>query len=332
MDNIADKAYVPKIALMFPGQGSQFEKMGQQFLRFNGSSYKYFEIAGKIIGKDLAKIINGQDPDNSLGDTKFSQISIYTLSCALFDFLLKDLSLDIGSIDTVLGHSLGEYSALYGCGAYDFKAGAELVAYRGNIMSSADKSAKGMMAAVLGAEAGAVEDILKGYIDRVFIANYNDYTQIVISGYEEDVKNAMTGLKANGIKKVIPLKVNIASHCPLMGEVSNQLGDFIDNKISFKEPVPPFLSTTEAKYTGMSGLRETLTGQLINPIRWVESIELLLNKGINTFLEIGPGKVLSSLVLRIARKNKKKIDIMNTNNLSDIEDLISKLQEKGLLK
>jgi len=189
-----------------------------------------------------------------------------------------------------------------------------------------------MMAAVLGAEAGAVEDILKEYSGRVFIANYNDYTQIVISGYEGDVKNAMTDLKANGIKKVIPLKVNIASHCPLMGEVSKKLGDFIDNKISFEEPIPPFLSTTEVKYTGMNGLRETLTGQLINPIRWVESIELLLNKGINTFLEIGPGKVLSSLVLRIARKNKKKIDIMNTNDLSDIEDLISKLQEKGLLK
>lgn len=329
MNNIIN---VPKIALMFPGQGSQYEKMGQQFLRFNSSSNEYFEIAGEITGKDLAKIINGQDPDSSLGDTRFSQISIYALSCALFDYLSENLSLDINSIDTVVGHSLGEYSALYSCGAYDFRAGAELVVYRGNIMSNADRSAKGMMAAILGAEAGRVEDVLKEYRDRVFIANYNDYTQIVISGYKEDVKNAMAGLKEKGIKKVIPLKVNIASHCPLMGEVSKKLGDFIDKNIIFKEPILPFLSTTEAKYTGKSELKKTLTGQLTNPIHWVDSIKLLLDKGVNTFIEIGPGKVLSGLVLRIARKNKKNVDIMNTNDIGDIEDLIGKLQKRGLLK
>jgi len=327
--NILDNT---KIALMFPGQGSQHEKMGQQFLRFNSSADKYFEIAGEIIGKDLAKIINGQDPVNNLGDTKFSQISIYTLNCALFDYLSEDLSLDRNSIDTVMGHSLGEYSALYSCGAYDFKTGAELVAYRGNIMSNADRTSKGMMAAILGAEAGLVEEILKEYRDRVFIANYNDYTQIIISGYEKDVKIAMAGLKEKGIKKIIPLKVNIASHCPLMGEVSKKLGDFIGKNISFKEPDLSFLSTTEVKYIGKSGLKKTLTGQLTNPIQWVDSIKLLLDKGVNTFIEIGPGKVLSGLVLRIARKNKKNIDIMNTKDLDDIEDLISKLQERGLLR
>ena len=322
----------PKIALMFPGQGSQFEKMGQQFLRFNSKYHKYFEIAGEIIGKDLAGIINGRDTDNSLRDTRFSQISIYALSCALFDYLSKDLALDMNSIDTVMGHSLGEYSALYGCGAFDFKTGAELVAYRGNIMSNADRTAKGMMAAVLGAEAGVIEDVLEKYRDRVFIANYNDYTQIVISGYEQDIRNAIIDLKEKGVRKVIPLKVNIASHCPLMGEVSGDLGDFIDKNISFKEPGLSFLSTTEAKYIGRDGLKRTLTGQLTGPIQWVGSVKLLLNKGIDVFVEIGPGKVLSGLVSRIARKNKKDADIMNTNDPGDIEDLIVKLQERGHLR
>lgn len=322
----------PKIALMFPGQGSQFEKMGQQFLRFNNKYHKYFEIAGEIIGKDLAGIINGQDPDNSLEDTKFSQISIYTLSCSLFDYLSEDLSLDMNSINTAMGHSLGEYSALYGCGAFDFKTGAELVSYRGNIMSNADSTAKGMMAAVLGAKAGVIEDVLEKYEGRAFIANYNDYTQIVISGYEQDIKNTITDLKEKGVRKIIPLKVNIASHCPLMGEVSRDLGDFIDKNISFKEPGLPFLSTTEAKYIGRDGLKGTLTGQLTGPIQWVDSVKLLLDKGINTFIEIGPGKVLSGLVLRIARKNKKNVDIMNTNDPGDIEDLIVKLQERGHLR
>ena len=199
-------------------------------------------------------------------------------------------------------------------------------------MSQADRTAKGMMAAILGAESGPIEGVLESFKDRVFIANYNDYTQIVISGYEDDTIKAIEVLKESGIKKVIPLKVNIASHCPIMADVSNKLGSFIDKNMDFNDPELPFLSTTEVKYTKKEGLRDTLTGQLTNPIKWVESVEACLNRGVDTFIEIGPGKVLSGLVMRIARKNKKEINIINTNDLGDIEDLISKLQERGLLK
>jgi [acyl-carrier-protein] S-malonyltransferase len=321
-----------KIALMFPGQGSQFEKMGQQFLRFNSKYQRYFETAGTILKEDLMKVISGEDPVNNLGDTKFSQISIFCLSCALYDYLTGDLALDMDSVDTVIGHSLGEYSALYGAGAYDFENGAGLVARRGTIMSRADKTAKGMMAAVLGAEADIIEDVLRDYKDRVFIANYNDYTQIVISGYEEDTEKAIDDLKKKGVRKIIPLKVNIASHCPLMNDVSGKLGAFIDRDIKFNELRLPFLSTTEVEYIGRLGLKGTLTGQLKNPIRWVESIELCLDRGINTFIELGPDKVLSGLVSRIARKNRKAVEVMNTNDLEDIEGLIGKLQERGLLQ
>lgn len=321
-----------KIALMFPGQGSQYENMGQQFLRFNSKYQQYFETAGEILGKDLIKVVNGEDPGSSLVDTKFSQISIFCLSCALFDYLSDDLSLDMGAVDTVMGHSLGEYSALYSAGAYDFKKGAELVSYRGTIMSESDRAAKGMMAAVLGAEADIIEDVLEDYKGRVFIANYNDYTQIVISGYEEDTKKAINDLREQGVKKIIPLKVNIASHCPLMVDVSKKLGEFIDKNTDFKKPHLSFLSTTETEYIDRQGFKNTLTGQLTNPIKWVAGIELCLERGINIFIELGPGKVLSGLVLRIARRNKKTVDILNTNDLEDIEDLISKLQERGLLK
>ena len=321
----------PKIALLFPGQGSQFEKMGQQFLRFNSKYLDYFEKAEEVLKKDLQGIINGEDKDSSLNDTRFSQVAIFCLSSALFDYLTGELSLDKKHIDTILGHSLGEYSALYGCGTYTFEKGLNLVAFRGEIMSAADKTAKGMMAAVLGAESGLVEDVLQGYKDKVFIANYNDYTQIVISGYEDEVVKAMSDLKEKGIKKVIPLKVNIASHCPLMNTVSEKLGDFIESNIRFNDPKIPFLSTTEVLYRNGKDIKDTLKGQLVNPIKWVDSIVFLLDRGVDTFIEVGPGKVLSGLVARIARKNKKDITILNTNDLGDIENTIGKLQERGLL-
>jgi len=321
----------PKIALIFPGQGSQFEKMGQQFLRFNSKYLDYFEKAAEVLKKDLLGIINGEDKDNSLNDTRFSQVAIFCLSSALFDYLIRELSLGKKYIDTILGHSLGEYSALYGCGAYTFKKGLDLVAYRGKIMSAADKTAKGMMAAVLGAESELIEDVLEGYKDKVFIANYNDYTQIVISGYEDEVIKAMSDLKEKGIKKVIPLKVNIASHCPLMSSVSRSLGDFIGANISFNDPKIPFLSTTEVLYREGKDIKDTLQGQLVNPIKWVNSIGLLLDRGVDTFIEIGPGKILSGLTARIARKYKKDITVLNTSDLGDIENTISKLQERGLL-
>jgi len=321
----------PKIALMFPGQGSQFEKMGQQFLRFNSKYLDYFERAAEVLKKDLLGVMNGEDKDNSLNDIRFSQVAIFCLSSALFDYLRGELSLGKKYIDTILGHSLGEYSALYGCGAYTFEKGLELVAYRGEIMSAADKTARGMMAAVLGAESESIEDVLESYKDKVFIANYNDHTQIVISGYEDEVVKAMSDLKKKGIKKVIPLKVNIASHCPLMSSVSENLGDFIETSINFNDPEIPFLSTTEVLYRDGKDIKDTLKGQLVNPIKWVDSIGLLLDRGVDTFIEIGPGKVLSGLTARIARKSKKDITVLNTSDLGDIENAISKLQERGLL-
>ncbi len=321
----------PKVALMFPGQGSQFEKMGQQFLRFNSKYLDYFEKAAEVLKKDLLGIINGEDKDNSLNDTRFSQVAIFCLSSALFDYLTEELSLGKKYIDTILGHSLGEYSALYGCGACTFEKGLDLVAYRGEIMSAAGKTARGLMAAVLGAKSGLIEEVLEGYKDKVFIANYNDHTQIVISGYEDEVVKAISDLKGKGIKKVIPLKVNIASHCPLMSGVSESLGSFIGASIKFNDPKIPFLSTTEVLYRHGKDIKNTLRGQLVNPIKWTDSIDLLLGRGIDTFIEIGPGKVLSGLVTRIARKHKKDISVLSSSGLGDIENTISKLQERGLL-
>jgi len=266
-----------------------------------------------------------------LDNTRFSQISIYSLSCALNDYIIGELSVNKRLISTLLGHSLGEYSALYSSGAYSFKQGAELVWYRGKIMSEANQKTEGMMAAVLGTEINVIEGVLAGFKDKVYVANYNDYSQTVISGYKQEVREAVSDLIEHGAKRVIPLKVNIASHCPLMAEVSNRLEEFIGKNIKFGDMKLPFFSTTEVGYKNKNDLVKTLTGQLTNPIRWVESIEYLLDRGINVFLEIGPGKVLSGLVGRIARKKGREVMVLNTSKTEDIEDLKNSLVREGFI-
>ncbi len=316
---------------MFPGQGSQYQDMGEEFLGSNGKCSRYFEISSELAGKDMLKIISGSDKDNSLDDTWFSQISIYSLSSALNDYILNDLSINRECIDTVLGHSLGEYSALYSSGAYSFEQGAKLVGYRGKIMSEADRSAKGMMAAVLGTGISIIEDVLGGFKGRVFVANYNDYLQIVISGYEDAVGKAIKELKLRGVRKIIPLKVGIASHCPLMKEVSDKLGRFIEENVKLTDMKLPFFSTTEAAYRDSNDIKKTLAGQLTGPIRWVDSIEYLLGKGVGIFVEVGPGEVLSRLVGRIAQRSGKDIIILNTNKMEDIENLKNALKKEGII-
>jgi len=325
--NIKNTGDFKRIALMFPGQGSQYPDMGGEFLGANSKYRRYFEISSEVMGKDILKIINGSDRDNSLDNTRFSQISIYSLSCALNDYIVNDLFINRECIDTVLGHSLGEYSALYSCGAYSFEQGAKLVGYRGKIMSESDRGAKGMMAAVLGTGISIIEDVLGGLKGRVFVANYNDYLQIVISGYENAVGEAIKELKSRGVRKIIPLKVGIASHSPLMKEVSNKLGRFIEENVILTDMKLPFFSTTEVAYRDKNDIKKTLTGQLTGPIRWVDSIEYLLGKGVGIFVEVGPGEVLSGLVSRIAQRSGKDIIILDTNKMEDIENLKNALKK-----
>jgi len=296
------------------------------------SEYRdYFKVSGDLVGANLLEIINGGNQGSSLDDTRFSQISIYTLSCVLNDYLINELSVSKECIDTVMGHSLGEYSALYSSGAYSFSKGAEIVGYRSMITAKEGKKNRGMMVAVLGEDLFKITHILESYNGRVFVANYNDYRQTVISGYENSVKELIEDFKLNGIKKMVILKVGIASHCPAMKEVSDELGRFISNKIEFNDINLPFFSTTELDYRNKEEIAKTLRGQLVNPVRWVESIEYLLKKGVSIFIEVGPGKVLTGLVGRIARENGKEIILLNTDKMEDIQNLKKILKEEGII-
>lgn len=325
-----------RVVLMFPGQGSQYIGMGKEFLIKNSEFNKYFDISSDILGENLLSIIN--DSNNKgylLNKTKYSQIAIYTLSCVLNDYLMKQNIIDKGRVKYTIGHSLGDYSALYSCGGYDFQEGAKLVVFRGKLMAGAASGGNTvsgkemMMAAVIGSDINTILNVLKKYENSVFVANCNDYSQIVISGYKDKVLNASDEIKNLGAKKIIPLKVSIASHCPLMKEASIRLSEYFDKNLkNFSNLNFYFFSSTEVKKIDRGSIKETLIRQLVSPVRWVDSIEKIVdddsNNEIKSFIEIGPQKVLSGLVRRILpRIGREDIAVFNTDTYEDIERIVN---------
>lgn len=326
------------IVLMFPGQGSQYLHMGSSFLSANNKYMHYFDIASIAAGKNIIDII---EDNNGMGEllnnTRYSQIAIYTLSCALNDYLLEEKIIKPDKVYVATGHSLGDYSALYACGAYSFKEGAELVCFRSRAMAeTAEKNGKEMaMAAVIGLYPADIEKVLKSFKGKVYMANINDSLQTVISGYAGDIIEASEALKKEGAKKVITLKVNIASHCPLMKQSSEMLEKYLtENFKNFNDFKINFFSSTEAGEIGTGQLKNTLTGQLLNPVRWKDSIEKIIygfdcnfgngNSEKMVFIEIGPQKVLSGLVKRIiSDKNPEDFEIFNTDSIEEIERIYS---------
>jgi [acyl-carrier-protein] S-malonyltransferase len=186
-----------------------------------------------------------------------------------------------------------------------------------------------MMAAVIGSDYETIAEVLQNFNRNVFIANHNDYSQIVISGMVEDVLKAGEELKNRGAKRFIPLKVSIAGHCPLMKEVSSNLEHYISAKFhGFPDLSLKFFSSTESNYIDKNQIKKTLANQLISPVRWVNAIEEILADDVTAFIEIGPGKVLSGLIKRIASKlGREDIMIFNMDSLNDINNLKSYLSE-----
>ncbi len=302
--------------IVFPGQGSQFVEMGKDFYDSFQEVKDTFNIISEVSKIDIKDIIFN-NPSDLLHQTQFTQISIFAVSISLFQVLKKHLDISNLKINFMLGHSLGEYSALCAANFFTIKDCAYLLKNRGELMQNAYEPNKSTMAAIIGIDCIKAEKIIKENNLEIEIANDNSPIQIVISGKKEKILNSESLFKDYGAIKFILLNVSAAFHSNLMLNAQKEMNKFIDH-ISFNESNINIISNFSAQHSNdISIIKKNLSNQMSNKVRWVESINLLENLKEKNIIEIGPGKILSGLIKRI----NKKFNIMNFNKISDIETI-----------
>lgn len=283
-----------KVAYVFPGQGAQFSGMGKDLYHSNVLAKELFDKANDILGFSITDIMfDGTDED--LKQTKVTQPAVFLHS------VIRYLCLDVeDKPDMVAGHSLGEFSALVASGVLRFEDALSLVSKRAMAMQRACELKPSTMAAVLGLEDKVVSDILLGINDTIVVAaNFNCPGQIVISGTMEGVERAGVLLKNSGAKRVLPLKVGGAFHSPIMQPAGDELSEAISS-INFNDAKCPIYQNFVAKAVSDSKeIKENLKKQLVNPVRWTESVRAMISDGAGKFVEVGPGSVLQGLVKKI---------------------------------
>ncbi|MBO6620856.1 MAG: ACP S-malonyltransferase [Balneola sp.] len=285
-------------AYLFPGQGSQFVGMGKDHNEANSDFAKMVEDANEILGIDL-KSVMFEGPEEKLKQTEFTQPAIFLHSVALYK------TLD-ATPDMVAGHSLGEFSALVACNAVSFEDALKIVRRRGELMQAAGASNPGTMAAIIGMDDDKVELVCKKAEEQtgkeVVAANYNCPGQLVISGYTEAVKAAVDIAKEDGARMAMLLPVSGAFHSSLMEPAFVGLKESLEN-LKINTPSCPIYSNFTAKPTSdVDEIRSNLLDQLMNPVRWTQTLQNMIANGATSFVEVGPGKVLQGLVKRTDRK------------------------------
>jgi len=296
-----------KTALIFPGQGSQFVGMGKDIYEIDDAKL-IINKANDVLGFDIKKIMF-EGPEDILTDTKNAQPAILTVSIALFT-LLKKKGIDYQG---VAGHSLGEYSAYVASGRLDFEDALNLVRGRGRLMSEVEPG-KGMMAAVMKIDDQKVEDICKEY-DRVVPANYNCPGQLVISGDKEQMQKVIEKIKEKG-GRVIPLNVSGAFHSPLMKDAAKKFRSTLDS-VSFKDSKIALYSNVDALPVSNGHERDLLEKQIYSSVKWTQTINNMIKDGFTTFIEVGPGKVLTGLVKKI----NKDINVINVSDFNSLDSI-----------
>lgn len=305
------------VAFIFPGQGSQYVGMGKDFYDNYDIAKDYFNRANKILDIDLKEIcFNG--PEAKLTETQNTQPAIFTVSVIGYQ-LLKSKNI---VPELVAGHSLGEYSALYAAGVYDFETGLKLVRKRGELMSKAvSEGSKGKMAAIIALDRKKIEEICSKVEGVCQLANINSPLQIVISGEEKAIDQAVELANQSGAKKVVELNVSSAFHSKLMEPAKKKLAEYI-NTLEFKSPQIPIIANSTADFVNTEKeIVNALKKQLTNPVRWVESMELANNNGIEKAVEVGPGRVLKTLMRRIDRS----IKTYNLEDKASLEKTVNKM-------
>lgn len=278
---------------LFPGQASQEVGMGKDIYDAFVRVRDLYDAAETYLEFPLKKL-SFEGPLEELTKTQFTQPAIFVASCA-FDLLLKEKGIKPAA---AAGHSLGEFSALISSQSMTFEAGLKLVKLRGELMGKAGELNPGAMSAIIGLDAGIVEQVCSETEGIVIPANYNSPGQLVISGEVEAVKKAGAEMKERGAKIVMPLNVSGAFHSPLMEFAIEELYSAIDDTEFFQPKFPVYTNVTAKPASSPDETRDLLKKQLVSPVRWEESIKNMLTLTGN-FIEVGPGKVLSGLIKRI---------------------------------
>jgi len=301
-------------SVIFPGQGSQMVGMASEFHSKFELFKKFYKEADEILNFPISKLImNG--PKEELDLTENTQPAIFLVGYSIFQLLKQEFKIDLNNAKFFAGHSLGEYTALACSGAIDFATTLKILKIRGSAMQSAVPKGEGGMLAILGSNTETIEKIFNDNKDKYqcFIANDNSNGQLVVSGKMENIDKLSFDLASKSIKN-IKLSVSAPFHCHLMSKATESMKKEIE-KLEFGDFQTPLISNVTAnEIQDKVSLKDLLVKQIESRVRWRESVLYMINNGVNQFIEIGPGKVLSGLIKRI----DKNVKISAINKEEDI--------------
>lgn len=308
-----------KVAFVFPGQGSQSVGMGKSLYEASVVAKEIFDKADEVLGRSISKMCF-EGPEEDLKQTINTQPAILVTSIAALEALKEKTDV---KPDYVAGHSLGEYGAYYVAGVIDFSTAMKLIDKRAKEMNAAAESTKGAMTAVIGMSKEAILDTIEKIDGMVSVANYNSPAQIVITGEADAVAKANDALKEAGAKRVIPLPVSGGFHSMLMEEASVKFSEILDDCDIKDAQIPVFTNVDAEPTTAAIRFKAKMTAQIYSSVMWTQTVEKMAADGVDTIVEIGPGKVLAGLV----KKTNPAINVLNVFDEESLKAAVEALKK-----